>query len=322
MAKNEFLFNFLFRIFKVIGAEKLFIAIQISLWYNEANKTAEADIMEKLRILSNNIWWTGANSPKWEARGEDCSPQHRSIGLAKTYAELEPDIIGLQESAAVLTDNVTLQLKKATQIPYALLWGRDTPILYRTDKFDLVDSYFDVYPEEVLGFEGSFNNLNTKSYCIAVLKSKQTGKLLIFATTHVWYMLESQQTGSNTARKYQLGIAMAKIEDFIKKYNCPAILVGDFNAYYNSDEVQSVVQNGYTQAYFLATQHRDETCGYHICNGDRYEGFEDKKTFYEAIDQFFLKGFEDGAVKNFDRHYPEYYYPLSDHFPLYIDMEF
>ena len=34
-----------------------------------------------------------------------------------------------------------------------------------------------------------------------------------------------------------------------------------------------------------------------------------------------VKGFEDGAVRRFDRYTPEYYLTLSDHAPVYIDVE-
>lgn len=277
--------------------------------------------MAKLRLLSNNIWWTDTNSDAWAARGEDCSPEVRAKGFARVYSELAPDIIGLQEAAVMLPNHVMTELLKQTEIPYALLWGRDTPIIYRADKFELIDSCYDIYPEENPGFEGEFNNLKTKSYCIGVFRLKEDGKLLIFGTTHLWYKYEHQQAGSEAARVYQLGIFMNKVEDFKKKYCCPAVIMGDFNAPYNSDTVQSALKRGYVHSYYLATDYRDETSGYHACHPDNYDRFENKGTFNDAIDQLLFKDIPDGAVKRFDRYYPEYYYPLSDHFPLYVDIE-
>lgn len=277
--------------------------------------------MSNLRLLSNNIWWTNANAPNWEARGEDCSPEHRAKGFARVYDELSPDIIGLQEAAAMLPNCVMTELLRQSEIPYALLWGRDTPIIYRTDRFELIDSFYDIYPDGIPDFEGEFNNLKTKSYCIGVFRVKEDGKLLIFGTTHLWYKFESQQAGSEAARVYQLGIFMDKVEAFKQKYNCPVVIMGDFNAPYESESVQSTIKRGYIHAYHLATDYRDETSGYHVCNPDRYEGFENKGTFNDAIDQLLFKDIKDGAVKRFDRYYPEYYYPLSDHFPLYVDIE-
>jgi endonuclease/exonuclease/phosphatase family metal-dependent hydrolase len=278
--------------------------------------------MAKLRLMSNNIWWAENNSSKWEARGEDCSAQHRAKGFARVYDETAPDIIGIQEAGGTLPSRVMTALLKQSQIPYALLWGKDTPIIYRADKFELIDSNYYIYPEEVPNLEGSFNNVETKSYCIGVFRVKENGKLIIFGTTHLWYMLDSMQAGSEAARVYQLGIFMDKIEEFKQKWGCPAVIVGDFNAKYNSDTVQSALKRGYIHAYNLATDYKDETSGYHLCNGDRYEGFENKGSFNDSIDQFLFKNIPDGTVKRFDRFYPEYYYPLSDHFPIMVDIEY
>ena len=277
--------------------------------------------MSKLRFMSNNIWWTNENSKAWAARGEDCSPEHRAKGFARAYAETAPDIIGLQEAAAMLPNHVMTELKAQTDIPYTLLWGRDTPIIYRADKFELVDSYYEIYPEEIAGFEGSFNNLKTKSYCVGVFRIKENGKLIIFGTTHLWYKTEAQQVGSEAARVYQLGIFMDKVEAFREKYNCPAVIMGDFNAPYDSNTVQSALERGYVHAYYLATDYKDETSGYHPCHPENYDRFENKGTFKDAIDQFLFKSIPDRAVKRFDRFYPEYFYPLSDHFPVIVDLE-
>lgn len=70
---------------------------------------------------------------------------------------------------------------------YALLWGRDTPIVYRQDKFELVDSAFSLYPDECPGFTGVFNNGQTKSWNLAVFRVKENGKLFIFVSTHLWW---------------------------------------------------------------------------------------------------------------------------------------
>ena len=277
--------------------------------------------MEKLRFMSNNIWWCENNTPNWAEKGEDCSAEHRSKGFARVYDETAPDVIGIQEAGGSLPSKVMTALLNQSKIPYSLLWGKDTPIIYRADKFEVIDTSYDIYPEELSGYEGSFNNLSTKSYCVAVFRTKEEGKLFIFATTHLWYMREDQQAGSDAARTYQLGILMDKIEQFKARYKCPVFMVGDFNTYYNSEAVQSALKRGYISAYHLATDYRDETCGYHHCAGDRYEGFDNKKTVNESIDQFMVKSAPEGSVKRFDRFYPEYYYPLSDHFPIIVDVE-
>ena len=105
-----------------------------------------------LRLMSNNIWKNDCNCPAWEAKGEDCSAVHRAKGLARMYIETDPDIIGLQECSAVMLEEL-MEHFAAAELPFAVLWGRDTPILYRSDKFELLDSEFALYPEEIPGLE-------------------------------------------------------------------------------------------------------------------------------------------------------------------------
>jgi predicted extracellular nuclease len=212
-----------------------------------------------------------------------------------------------------------------TNAGYALLWGRDTPILYKTDKFELVDSAYLLYPEAVPGFEGEFNNLKTKSYCIAVLRSKENGKMLVFGTTHLWYMSsnpesKSYRAGSDEARAYQLGLLMDKAEELGAKYNCPVILVGDMNAYLNSRAIKSAIARGYDHAYDLASEYRDEGHGYHYCNDSGYGPYVPAER-NNSLDHILVKGAPDGFVRRFDRFKDDYYMPLSDHLPVYIDVE-
>ena len=286
--------------------------------------------MSKLRLMSNNIWCCGENDPQWAAKGEDCSAPHRAKGFLRVYKETLPDVIGLQECTAYLADNLMQLFKEDNTLPFALIWGRDTPIIYRTDKFELIESDYLIYPEEIPGYEGIFNNEKTKSYCIAVFKTKEDGKIFIFATTHLWWKTSNPEEArlpswyqpySDEAREYQINILMDRVEQFIEKYNCPAVIVGDFNANYNSLAVQSAFKRGYVHGHDVATEYKDEKNGHHFCYAEGYDMYENPKPFKEAIDQFLIKGAKDGFVKRFDRYYPEYYMKLSDHFPMWCDVE-
>ena len=284
--------------------------------------------MANLKIMSNNIWCMGSNSPEWEAIGEDCSAQHRAKGFVKTYMETKPDVIGMQECTITLADFIMQEFKKKCDIPYALLWGRDTPIIYRADKFEVIDVDYLIYPEEVPGYEGEFNNSKTKSYCVSVLKTKEDGKLLIFATTHLWYKWSSGdhpathlQPHSDEARTYQLNLLMDRVDKFIEKYNCPAIIVGDFNAPYSDDVIQSAFDRGYEHCHDIATGYKDEKDGYHLCDRTGFDRNENPLTFFEAIDHILIKNKGNCEIKSFNRFYGDYYMCLSDHFPAWCDIE-
>lgn len=101
--------------------------------------------MGRLRIMSHNVWKNDKNLPAWAAKGEDCSAAVRAKGMVRIYAETQPDIIGFQEMSPTMVDEILLGLTSQDQ-RYALLWGRDTPILYRQDRFELLDSDFSFIP--------------------------------------------------------------------------------------------------------------------------------------------------------------------------------
>lgn len=281
--------------------------------------------MAKLRIMSNNLWWCDNNVDPWKEIGADCSVAARAPGFARLYNEVKPDIIGLQECSARMTHELMSQIVQ-NGLPYALLWGRDTPIAYRIDLFELVESQVRIYPEEIPGLEGSFNNLRTKSYCIAVLRHKESGKLLIFATTHLWYKSGDPKSpsycpGSEEARAWQMGILIDKLGEFQDRYDAPAVIVGDFNTWPAGAAVRTGLERGFVHAHDVATDHADNTTGMHRCDQSGYTAQLREGDFDHSIDHILVRGFTEGAVRRYDRICPDWYFPLSDHSPVWMDIE-
>ena len=216
-----------------------------------------------LRIMTHNQWKNDDNLPAWVEQGKDCSAAVRMRGFTRVYAETLPDIIGGQEVSATMAD-LLIRYTAENGMRYALLWGRDTPILYRPDKLELVDSEFSLYPDEFPGHEGVFNNSQTKSYAIAVFRIKESGKLLIFASTHLWWKSgkpssPDYQPYSDEARAYQISLLITRIDALQEKYACPAIIVGDLNADYQSLAVGAAFARGFVHAHDVATEYADET---------------------------------------------------------------
>ena len=195
-----------------------------------------------------------------------------------------------------------------------------TPVFYKRDRFDLIDHGYFL-------FEGK-NDANSKSCNLGVFRNKESGKVFIFATTHLWWRNGNTptyrwyQAGSDEARAYQLGLANEMIERYRAAYgNCPVVLVGDMNARLGSPALTYALgEGGFTHAHDIATDFRHEGRGYCTCTG---EGPAEKwleGTPADAIDHILVKGMPEGAVKRFDRYTPEYYLLLSDHAPVYIDV--
>lgn len=284
----------------------------------------------RVRLMSHNVWNCDRNYPVWEEQGEDCSAAARVSGLVQVYLDTKPDIIGGQEVSALMADLLKESCHDAG-LEYTLIWGRFTPILYRADKFELLDSVFATYPENIDGFEGSFNDVKSKAFNIGVFREKESQKVFVFATTHLWWMSSdindmfslgsAYQAGSDEAREYQVQMLAEQVKAFRKKYNCPAIVVGDFNTDYNSKAMKYLFANGFRHAHDIAVEYAEERIGYHNCFPSGYDRFYSDKPFDHAIDHIVLLGEQDGAVKRFERYSPDYYFPISDHSPVYIDLE-
>ena len=142
--------------------------------------------MGKIRLMTHNQWRCDENRPEWAAMGMDCSAETRMRGFVNVFRDIQPDIVGCQEVSALMADKLIRYLLDDGQ-RYALLWGKDTPIFYRQDKFELLDSDFFLYSESVPGYSGCFNNQETKSWCLGVFREKESGKVFAFMTTHLWW---------------------------------------------------------------------------------------------------------------------------------------
>lgn len=273
-----------------------------------------------IRLMSNNLWWCDLNHPAWEAMGADCSTVHRAPGFVRLYAETQPDVIGLQECGARMVHHLMTRITEQ-ELPYELVWGRDTPILFRRDRFRLLEHEVYIYPEQIPGLEGSFNNLKTKSYAIAVLQEKETDKVLIFATTHLWYKSDGRQPGSEAAKAWQLGKLMDRLDALQQKYESPAVMVGDLNTWPISKAVCSAVERGFAHGHDVASDFADQTRGLHKCDAEGYDTVTSEGGYEKSLDHILVRGVQAGAVRRFARYAPDWYMPLSDHFPVWIDME-
>lgn len=279
--------------------------------------------MNQLRVMSNNLWYCDQNRPAWAAKGLNCSAAVRAQGFAKVYAQLQPDVISLQECSALMADKLMQQFRQLG-LRYVLIWGHDTPILYRADVFDLVDSAYYLYPESFPGHEGSFNNGDTKSYLAAVLRCKADGQLLIVATTHLWWKSSDPtspryQPHSAQARAWQLGLLMDELDGLQARYSCPAIMLGDFNAGLASLTVQSAFARGWQHAHDTATEYADEGNGHHPCDDSGYQPYA-PRPFEFSLDQILFRHAPEGFVRRFDRYAGEEYMALSDHLPVWADV--
>jgi endonuclease/exonuclease/phosphatase family metal-dependent hydrolase len=287
--------------------------------------------------MSHNIWGCDRNQPAWAERGEDCSAEARMPGMARVYTILKPDVIGLQEATHHVVDALWCAMREVG-LNYAVHWVRYTAIFYRPEVFEVVDSDYIPYPETMEGYEGSFNDVRSKSLNLAVLRVKETGKLLIVGNTHLWWKKDNPDfianlehvdgagsptwylKGSDAARVYQVELASEMLSRYEEKYKAPSVFLGDMNCPYPANPIRRALSLGFLHAHDIATEYASEENGYHYCFGDGHRPYE-PQPFETAIDHILLRGKTAPTVRRFDRFTPDWYEPLSDHSAVYADIE-
>ena len=276
--------------------------------------------MSTIRLMGQNQWNCTGNLPTWEEKGLDCSSAVRMRGHVKILAELLPDILGGQE----VNMQMQLDLKMnciASNLPYTIIWGNMTPIIYRADKLELLDTEYLLYPAHVDGYEGSFNDVRSKSCNVGVFRTKEDGKVFVFATTHLWWKSSEAQPGSAEVRRLQLSMATELVRTYQEKYgNCPAVLVGDLNAGYYAQALRwALEEGGWQHGHDVAVEYRHEGKGFNGCGIQ--PGVWQDEPFEKALDHILVRDIPEGAVRRFDRYCAEDYVYLSDHAPVYIDLK-
>ncbi len=286
--------------------------------------SAAPDNAMHIRLMSNNQWLCDENQPFWKELGLDCSAEAREAGFVRFYRQTEPDLLGLQEVSPLMLEHLMRGLQRVG-LPYGVVWGRDTPILYRTDRFEVADAAFLIYPKQVPGQTGEFNNHSSKSYAAAVFRAKKTGKTLAFLSTHLWWKSDDSQDvhyqpGSTAARVYQIGLALRKMDALLSQYNCPQIIVGDLNTPYLSAPITKAKETGFSHAHDITVEYADETNGLHPCGPTVLEPYQ-PMPFEVGIDHILVRNAPKDFVRRFERSMPDWYLSLSDHAPVWIDAE-
>lgn len=99
------------------------------------------------------------------------------------------------------------------------------------------------------------------------------------------------------------------------------VFVGDLNTGYLSETIQYALRERcYSHAHDIATEYAHQGIGYNGCSPHGVGQWRDEP-FEKAIDHILVRDFPKCAVRRFDRYTPDYYVYLSDHAPVYVDIE-
>ncbi len=226
--------------------------------------------------------------------------------VPQVIADYQPDSVGLQECEGTwyltlrtyLPDYEIIGVGRLTGTP---LLGESTAIMYRKDKYRLLDSGTFWLSETPAipskGWDAKYNRTCTW----AVLENRETGECYAHINTHL------DNSGAE-ARVKGLEMVIEKADSF----DMPVVVTGDFNFPKGSDLYKSLVADTLTDVADIAVT-ADSGCTSH--------GYKDVVTG-NPID-FICVNSRIADVRSYNimrEKYNDRF--VSDHYPIYADMVF
>lgn len=258
----------------------------------------------KIRIMTSNIWggYFGNLVPP------------RAPLLTTVFNRYDPDILGLQEVCVNWWKSslISALQKKYTQVsPETGGKLNCTPLFYRTDRFDLLDSGWHLYHEKLDP---------SKGWNYGVLKEKESGTVFAVFNTHFWWKVEVHDEVIRRYNAMEMTLAMKRIGS---SFQCPVFFTGDLNCRLGSSTWEYLKENGWRTSFVCTDDHSSCSSSHHnpvihadgTCTGSTTD---EPKEF--SIDHIGIpSGVE--VLRQYaviDREALD----SSDHSPIYADVEF
>lgn len=201
-----------------------------------------------LKIMTNNV--------KRHVNIADRAPL-----MIKNYKRYAPDILGLQECDALAYETVVEPMGKEGYVICGASVASDggisrTPILFCAETFELIGESSEYFTHRYT---------NSKTFSIAVLKEKQSGKMLAVINAHFAIIIGSYPkeigTDAEVGNMWRLENAR-QINGELKKIkeqygNIPVFLMGDFNST-SADEPYAILSERFDDALCTASEYHSE----------------------------------------------------------------
>ena len=251
---------------------------------------------------------------------------------AELYCDLDADVIALQEYtdrllrveknydiSPILKENGYSQVYTATGITASA-----TPIFYKTDKFELLES-------NVINLMTKYSGCGGDKYMtIAVLKQKSDGNIIGVISLHMDYRYSDKfglQAVYNANREKMAKDACNEGLKIQAKYkNCPVFICGDFNCNSTSTPYQKFLDGGYidVQGKALETDNGTTAFGHPAWDQKKLIFRTDLSSgslgeFKTAIDHIMCKGTNVGMVR-YDILTDVASASIADHMPHVLDF--
>lgn len=229
----------------------------------------------------------------------------RGKNVPQFIADYMPDSVGLQECEGTWYMTLEAYLKdsygivgtgRLTGIKYI---GEATAIMYRKDKYDIVDSgtfWLSETPDKVsIGWDAKHHRTCTW----VVLRNKQTGEQYAHINTHLDHKGELARTNG-------LALILQKAESF----DMPVVVTGDFNFEKTEPLYTQLISGNLTDTQDIAEKTMNGKT-YHA-----YKGGEDGVPIdFVCVNEKITCVKEYRIVRDI---YGESY--ISDHFPIFADV--
>ena len=178
-----------------------------------------------MKIYSHNIW-------NYNPHGFGYEPLWQRMKLiSELIFEADADVCMFQECGPFTCRVGEGAIQKLLEEKYSEVCPDKadvnyTPVFYKKEKFDLVDSGWVLY-------EG-FNDGNSKSITWAVLQDKVALKKTAVLSTHFWWKFDTKEDFN---QRIENALQLKNLCDEIyNKYGTGAIIGGDFNNGFGADQ--------------------------------------------------------------------------------------
>ncbi len=254
----------------------------------------------EVRVMSSNILF-------------DKSLPERLPLIEAYYRACAADVIGMQEVNRVGTAlfDALADLYAAPNRTHADGKHCFTPILYRADKYDLLESGSELY---------AMRGTDTKSMAWVVLADKSTGKKLAVINSHGSLILAAYKLEATDAvegeqwRVDNVRQMLEKKDELRAKYGAlPVFITGDFNTHPGRPSILAMTAQLPDSAAVATVSHTDGFNSYHKAPGNPCPDGS-------PIDFIFVT---DDVIEVLTHNVPndEAALAISDHCPVYIDVK-
>jgi len=263
-----------------------------------------------IRLYNQNIW---GNMRSTE------SVANRSKLIRDLIYDYLPDVCTFQECNPNTIRQGEDAVHKLISDAYAEAFssaadGNFTPVFYRKDKYQEIDSGFWVYSGK--------NDIQSKSATWIVLERNEDGKRFGVASTHFWFKHQSEEDNLQRLQNVEELEKICKYMD--ETYHVPVIVAGDFNngkqALLGDGAYKAMIQKGFFDVRYNACESTDCHTLHHppVRNEDGEYAYADMPN--STIDYIFTYGVQELTAQKFQVDTSEKALCSSDHCPMIADF--